>query len=122
MSKQEADININIIIGIANTQNSVNSRVSNSLKDEIPDKLKVNASVANLAFIFKVLHDIKFIEVENVSELFRFITKTVRTENAENISFDSFKARFYTPSVATKRFFKDFILNQLNYVNKLLKE
>ncbi|HHP7240128.1 MAG TPA: hypothetical protein ACFCUD_00560 [Cyclobacteriaceae bacterium] len=117
MAKQEVDININITIDAQ----SPHSRFMAPISEELPEKIKVNLSVAQLAYIFKVLSDMKTIEPESVSDLIRFVTKNTSTPKAESISFDSFKARFYNPSHTTKQFFHDFIVKQLNYIRKELK-
>ena len=117
MSKQEVDININITVspdGIGP------NKVTKDLEEPI-EKIMLSISVAQLAYIFKVLVDMGTIKNKNVSDVMRFIIKNISTPKAQDISFDSLKTKYYQPEHSTKQFFHDFLIQQLNYVRKELK-
>ena len=87
--------------------------------DIINPKILSSLSVPELALYFKLMIDMKFIRVENLQDFFRIIVATYRTKNAENISIDSFRAKFYNPETPTIKAIKSKLIEALNQINLL---
>ena len=85
----------------------------------INPKILSSLSVPELALYFKLMIDMKFIRVENLQDFFRMIVATYRTKNAENISIDSFRAKFYNPETPTIKAIKSKLIEALNQINLL---
>ena len=82
-------------------------------------KILSSLSVPELALYFKLMIDMKFIQVENLQDFFRHITRTYRTKNTENISFESIRSKFYQPENATIKAVKSKLIEALNQINLL---
>lgn len=82
-------------------------------------KIFTNASVAELALYFRILIDMKLIRVDNNLDFFKAVTKIYRTKNAENISIDSLRNKFYNPEASTKKVMKEHVIMLLNYINSM---
>lgn len=118
MSKQEVDINI--IISIDNPKGS---QKPESIPAEIEvNKLNVSLSVAQLAYLFRVLLEMGHIRNKKLSDVMRFICANVSTPKAEDISFDSLKAKYYNVDYSTKEYILQLLLDQLNYIKKDLNQ
>ena len=87
--------------------------------DMINPKILSSLSVPELALYFKLMIDMKFIQVENLQDFFRHITRTYRTKNTENISFESIRSKFYQPENATIKAVKSKLIEALNQINLL---
>ena len=87
--------------------------------DMMNPKILSSLSVPELALYFKLMIDMKFIRVENLQDFFRIIVATYRTKNAENISIDSFRAKFYNPETPTIKAIKSKLIEALNQINLL---
>lgn len=116
--KQEVDININITVG----QEGITARQESSKPHTENLKINVSLSVAQLAYLLKVLTDTRVIKNKNISELIRFITAHISTPKANDISFDSFKVKFYNPEFSTKQSLHDMLIKQLNHIRKDMKD
>ena len=80
-------------------------------------KILFNLSVAELALYYKVMIELNFIIVDNQLDFFRTITEIYRTKNAENISIESLRTKFYHPESGTRKSFKSKLIELLNYMN-----
>ena len=87
--------------------------------DMMNPKILSSLSVPELALYFKLMIDMKFIQVENLQDFFRHITRTYRTKNTENISFESIRSKFYQPENATIKAVKSKLIEALNQINLL---
>ena len=115
---QEVDININIIV----KQESPQLKEPGSVPNNQVQKIQVSLSVAQLAYMFRVLTELGIVKNKNLSELMRFLTNNVSTPKAKDISFDSLKVKFYNPDHSTKVSVQDVIIKQLNFIRKDLNQ
>jgi hypothetical protein len=65
-------------------------------------KLIFDLSVAQFACFIKVLTETGVVQNKNQSELFRFLVRFVKTKRSENISYDSFRTRYFNVESNTK--------------------
>lgn len=72
--------------------------------DNVPHNFRVRTelSVSQLACFVKTLVDTRVIVNPNVSELLRFFAQTMVSKRAEDISFDSLRAKYYNIESGTK--------------------
>ena len=115
---QEVDININIIV----KQESPQLKEPGSVPNNQVQKIQVSLSVAQLAYMFRVLTELGIVKNKNLSELMRFLTNNVSTPKAKDISFDSLEVKFYNPDHSTKVSVQDVIIKQLNFIRKDLNQ
>ncbi|MGK7392606.1 MAG: hypothetical protein ACNS60_19790 [Candidatus Cyclobacteriaceae bacterium M2_1C_046] len=115
--KQELDINLRIILD----QENASVKQLDSKQEEVIEKVKMSLSVAQLAYIVRMLSDLKVIKNKNISSVMRLVTNNISTPKAKDISVDSFKTKYYNTDTATKESVKDFVIKQLNYISKDLK-
>jgi hypothetical protein len=81
-------------------------------------KLKLELSVAQLAYLIKVFIEVKIIQNKSLTELLRFLAKFVVTKRAESISFDSLRAKHYNVERSTKESVKSMLLVMVRYIEK----
>jgi hypothetical protein len=65
-------------------------------------KLILDLSVAQFAYLIKVLTETGVIQNKNQSEVFRFLVRFIKTKRSENISYDSFRTRYFNAESNTK--------------------
>jgi len=65
-------------------------------------KIKIDLSVASLAYILKLLLDNKIILNQNISEITRMLTRTFKTKRSETISDESLRLKYYNVESGTK--------------------
>jgi len=81
-------------------------------------KLKLELSVAQLAYLIKVFIEVKLIQNKSLTELLRFLVKFVVTKRAESISYDSLRAKHYNVERSTKESVKSMLLAMVRYIEK----
>lgn len=96
--------------------NNPNVRSQDSFLDTF--KLKLELSVAQLAYLIKVFIEVKIIQNKSLTELLRFLAKFVVTKRAESISFDSLRAKHYNVERSTKESVKSMLLVMVRYIEK----
>lgn len=82
------------------------------------EKIFSNLTVAELAYLYKLLNDSKALKIENHKEFFGIIARTYRTGNSENISSQSLRSKFYKPEDSVKTAVKSRLIALLNEINK----
>jgi hypothetical protein len=96
----------------------VDSRAENSNPmNPVNNKTLANLSVAELAYLFKILAETNLLMVSNHTEFFQSLTRTYRTKNSDNISSNSIKAKFYKPEPGVKNTIKGHLLKLVNHIN-----
>ncbi|MBX2894746.1 MAG: hypothetical protein KF763_04855 [Cyclobacteriaceae bacterium] len=81
--------------------------------ENIPHNFRVRTelSVSQLACFVKTLVDTRVIVNPNVSELLRFFAQTMVSKRAEDISFDSLRAKYYNIESGTKEALRQTLQN-----------
>jgi len=81
--------------------------------DNVPHNFRVRTelSVSQLACFVKTLVDTRVIVNPNVSELLRFCAQTMVSKRAEDISFDSLRAKYYNIESGTKEALRQTLQN-----------
>ena len=96
--------------------NEKNLSVAGALTDDF--KLRTEMSVSQLAYLLKVFIETKIIHNKNVSELIRFFSRFFQTKRLENISYESFRVRYYNTEDSTKRSVRNILLLMVDHINK----
>jgi hypothetical protein len=65
-------------------------------------KLEFDMSVSQFACFIKSFVETGIIQNKNISELIRFLAKFVKTKRSENISYESFRMKYYNVEGGTK--------------------
>jgi hypothetical protein len=81
-------------------------------------KLKFEASVAQLAYLLRILIETKFILNNNLSQLLHFIVKFVITKRAEAVSYGSLSSKFYSVESATKESVRSMLQAMIQHIDK----
>lgn len=81
-------------------------------------KLKLDASVMQLAYLLKVLLETKIIQNSNLSQLLHFLVKFVVTKRCEAISYGSVRSKFYSVETGTKESVRSMLLSMIHYIEK----
>ncbi|MEQ6120829.1 hypothetical protein [Reichenbachiella sp. MALMAid0571] len=118
--KKVVDLNININV---TQQEGCWGKKELSDNHDCP-KIKVGMSVAQLAYFLKMLADLGYIKTtkNTVSDSIRCIIKNISTPKAEEISFVSFKTKYYNPELSTKQSVRDVVIKLMNYLRKELNQ
>jgi len=82
------------------------------------DKIELSLSVPQISYFFRILHDIGIINNSNQHEIFRVLSKSLKTQKTENISIGSLSSKYYSIDNSAKNVVKDVVFQMLNYVNK----
>jgi len=80
-------------------------------------KLEFDMSVSQFAFFIKAFIETGVIQNKNISELIRFLAKFVKTKRSENISYESFRIKYYNVEDNTKNAVKNTLHNSIGYIN-----
>lgn len=80
-------------------------------------KLEFDMSVSQFAFFIKAFIETDVIQNKNISELIRFLAKFVKTKRSENISYESFRIKYYNVEDNTKNAVKNTLHNSIGYIN-----
>jgi hypothetical protein len=83
-----------------------------------PIKLKTSLSVAQVAYLMRVMYEAGIITADNQREIARFVSESMCTERTSKISFESLYSKYYNIETSTNRAIKEVIIRMLNYVNK----
>lgn len=81
-------------------------------------KLEFDMSVSQFAFLIKSFIEIGAIQNKNISELIRFLARFVKTKRSENISYESFRMKYYNVEGSTKDVVKNTLHNAIGYINR----
>jgi hypothetical protein len=96
--------------------NEKNRSQSGTLSDDF--KLRTEMSVSQLAYLLRIFIEIKIIHNKNISDLIRFFSRSFQTKRLENISYESFRVRYYNTEDSTKRSVRSFLLLMVDHINK----
>ncbi len=80
-------------------------------------KLVFDMSVSQFAYFIKTLTETGVIQNKNVSELIRFLSKFVKTKRSENISYESFRIKYYNAEDNTKGAVRNLFHTAIGYIN-----
>lgn len=86
-----------------------------SLQGSNPNKIHLNLSVAQLAYVLNLLIKSGVIKNNNIKEVLQVATDIFKTDSAENISFDSLRSKYYNSETSTIEAVREKIENLLNY-------
>lgn len=81
-------------------------------------KLKIEISVAQLAYLIRVFVDTKIIQNKNLTEVLRFLARFVTTKRSETISYDSLRVKFYNVEIGTKASVRNMLASMIEYIDK----
>ncbi|MEI6766892.1 MAG: hypothetical protein WCM76_14780 [Bacteroidota bacterium] len=87
---------------VSDKPNSISETISSA-----NNKIKVNLTVPELAFLFRVLYDNGLIEVKNKTDLFKSIAEVFQTKKTDTISSNSVKNNFDMPDFKAVDFWYD---------------
>lgn len=96
--------------------NAKNSRIDTAMSETF--KLRTEMPVAQLAYLLRIFVETKIVHNQNVSELIRFFSRFFLTKRLENISYESFRVRYYNVEDSTKRNVRNILLSMVDYINK----
>jgi hypothetical protein len=96
------------------------SKPAANKKDSSIDQNKITTqlSVAQLAYLFKIMHETGIITVKSQWDIFRFLQENVSSKRKETISAQSLNNKYYNVESSTKASVKDQLLKLLQYINK----
>jgi hypothetical protein len=91
-----------------------------SAEEVVPSEFRLNfdLSVSQVAFLFRAFVEAGVIQNENASELIRFLTKYVKTKRAGELSYESFRIKYYSVESGTKDAVKKVLQSVLNLISK----
>ncbi len=114
-----------LVSGFLNEEISYLERITASLGSGLGEdkmmqgfKLKVNLSVSQVAYVFRIFIENQLIQTQNQTELLRFLARVVVTKKAEHVSFDSLRAKYYNIESGTKESVKEALSTLVRYVDK----
>ncbi len=81
-------------------------------------RLKVNLSVSQVAYVFRIFIENQFIQTKNQTELLKLLSRILVTKKAESVSFDSLRAKYYNIETGTKESVRDALSSLVRYVDK----
>ncbi len=81
-------------------------------------KLKLTASVQQLAYLFRVLLETRLISNSNVSQVLQFLVKFVITKKSETVSFGSLRTKFYSVESSTKDSVRNMLQAIIHHIDK----
>ena len=82
-------------------------------------KITVALSVAQLAFLIRVLTLGKVITNHNQSDVIRIFASNFKTHKTDDISYGSLYGKYFKPEPSTIRDIKDVLLRLINLINKM---
>lgn len=80
-------------------------------------KMEFDMSVSQFACFIKSFVDTGIIQNKNISELIRFLAKFVKTKRSENISYESFRMKYYNVESNTKDAVRNFFHTAIGRIN-----
>lgn len=89
-------------------------------KEEISSgfKLKMEISVAQVAYLLKVFLEMKVIQNNNLTEVLRFVTGFVTTKKAEQISFESVRGKYYAVENGTRASIRELLVKMVRHIDR----
>lgn len=81
-------------------------------------KLKFEASLAQLAFLIRVFLETKLISNNNLTHILQFLAAFAITKRSENISFTSFRTKFYNVETGTKQSVRGMLTTMIHYIDR----
>ena len=81
-------------------------------------KVRTDMSVSQIAYLLRVFLETKIVSNKNISELIRFFSRFFQTKRMENISYESFRVRYYNTEDGTKKSVRSMLLLMVDYINK----
>ena len=82
-------------------------------------KLKLEASVSQLAYLLKILIEMKIILNNNLSQLMAFLVRFIVTKKSENISIGSLRSKFYNVENGTKESVRSILVGMIKYIDRV---
>jgi hypothetical protein len=98
----------------------LSSRQPGSSQDDLLSgfKLKFEASVSQLAYLLKILIEMKIIVNNNITQLINFMVRFAITRRSENISVGSLRSKFYNVETGTKESVRNMLLSMIHYIER----
>ncbi|MBS1680972.1 MAG: hypothetical protein JST48_04615 [Bacteroidetes bacterium] len=81
-------------------------------------KLKFTASVAQAAYLLRILMESKIILNNNLSQVFQFLAKYVVTKRSESVSLGSLRSKYYEVDTGTKESVRNMLMALAKYIDK----
>jgi hypothetical protein len=81
-------------------------------------KLKFTASVAQLAYLLKVLIETKIVVHNNLSQVLHFLVRYVVTKRSETISHGSLRSKYYVVENGTRESVRAMLMSLIQYIDK----
>ena len=100
-------------------QNSMSgSTVEEPCHDRIAKfKVRVELSVAQLAYFLRILTESNVIVDPNVNLLMRYVTKIFQTKRSQNLGHGSFHGRYYNVEDSTRQSVREVLLRMIRYID-----
>lgn len=81
-------------------------------------KLKFEASVSQVAYLLRLFIETKIILNSNLTQILHFLVRYIVTKKAENISYASFRAKFYSVESGTKESVRNMLAGMIQYIDE----
>lgn len=81
-------------------------------------KLKFEASLAQLAFLIRIFLETKLLSNNNLTHILQFLAAFAITKRSENISFTSFRTKFYNVESGTKQSVRGMLTSMIHYIDR----
>jgi hypothetical protein len=82
------------------------------------NKITTQMSVAQLAYVLKIMHETGLITAKSQWDMFRFLQENVSSKRKETISAHSLNNKYYNVEDATKTSVKELLLKMIHHMNK----
>lgn len=117
LNKQSVDINVRITVDDLRKPYPI--KRSEFSDDEISyEKIKTKLTVSQLSYLFRVLIDLEVFKQRTKSDVLKFISDNFQTSNAEEISLNSLRSKYYTVDDSTRDAVKDVLIRMLKKIEK----
>jgi hypothetical protein len=80
-------------------------------------KIQLDMSLSQLAYMLHIFIDVKVIQNRNLSDVLRFFSRSYQVRQ-QNISYESFRVRYYNPEESVRKSVRSQLLQLLDYINK----
>lgn len=81
-------------------------------------KMKFTMSVAQMAYLLKILIETKIIVNDNISQILHFIVKHSVTKRSETISHSSIRSKYYDVESGTKESVRNMLMSLIRHIDK----
>lgn len=116
-NKQSVDINVRIIVDDLRKPYPI-KRSEFSDDETSYEKIKTKLTVSQLSYLFRVLIDLEVFKQRTKSDVLKFISDNFQTSNAEEISLNSLRSKYYTVDDSTRDAVKDVLIRMLKKIEK----